>query len=74
MLLSLFPFPGLLTAQTVTCARGDVADVTMAAPHADGNIKKKDAQMLVLGRKQSGEAAGSSVAGLGWVAGGTFHR
>lgn len=39
-LLSVFPSPGPLTAQTVTCVRGDVADVMAVGPHADGNIKK----------------------------------
>lgn len=35
-----FPFPGLLTVETVTCVRDDMADIMTAMPHADRNIKR----------------------------------
>lgn len=35
-----FPFPRLLTVETVTCVRDDMADIMTAMPHADRNIKR----------------------------------
>lgn len=63
MLLSVSPSPGPLTAQAVTCVRGDVVDVMTAGPHADGNIKR--CSDVGLRRKAVRRGAGSLVAGLG---------
>lgn len=35
-----FPFPGLLTVETVTCVRNDMADIMTVMPHADRNTKR----------------------------------
>lgn len=67
LLLSVFPSPGRLTAQTVTCVRGDVTDVMTAGPHAvDGNIKKmlrcwSEAESSQARRRLSGGRTGLGV-------------